>query len=253
MWPAVRIALRSFSERPITFDFDAVATLSSSPTVLTSILRGEAPTPTPTMLLSAGPDAGPGEYGPLMEQGGQAAGATEGEGGKVDVAELGDGGGGHGFGRRGTGRGRGGGLGGRSGGRGSGQEQRRQSGGHPMRLYPNGSIGSAPAGVPARPPHGRDLRDGRGGALRAHPIVGGMEQPRPGDAGDRPAARRAASRGSRRCRPRRSRVRAHRRHLGAAGGGGRAVQLAPPPRAGEPLSGGERGHRGGRARRPDSG
>src|SRR2546428_4503539 len=56
MWPAVRIALRSFSERPITFDFDAVATLSSSPTVLTSILRGEAPSPSPPMIFSAGSD-----------------------------------------------------------------------------------------------------------------------------------------------------------------------------------------------------
>ena len=54
MWPAGRIALRSFSESPITLDFDAVAILSSSPTVLTSILRGEAPSPAPPTIFSAG-------------------------------------------------------------------------------------------------------------------------------------------------------------------------------------------------------
>ena len=44
MWPAGRMALRSLSEMPITRDFPP-AIFSSSPTVLTSRRRGEAPSP----------------------------------------------------------------------------------------------------------------------------------------------------------------------------------------------------------------
>jgi hypothetical protein len=56
MWPAGRIAPRSFSERPITFDLESVAIFSSSPSVLTSIRRGEAPSPPPPRIFSAASD-----------------------------------------------------------------------------------------------------------------------------------------------------------------------------------------------------
>src|SRR6185295_11698301 len=110
MWPAGRIALRSFSERPITFAFDPVAIFSSSPTVLTSMRRGEAPSPAPPTIFSAGSDtlvtarqvgavadrghggevlvAGPGEDGAAVQQAAQAAGVLGAEACQVVVAEL---------------------------------------------------------------------------------------------------------------------------------------------------------------------
>ena len=56
MWPAGRIALRSLSEIPMTRDWFPFAIFNSSPSVLTSSFRGEAPVPAPPKRLVAASD-----------------------------------------------------------------------------------------------------------------------------------------------------------------------------------------------------
>ncbi len=73
-----------------------------------------------------------------------------------------------------------------------------------------------------------------------HPGDPDLVQPRAGTARDRAAAGRAAARGAGRHRRRRSRVRAHPRHLGAARGDRRALQPALPARHAVPVQRRER-------------
>jgi hypothetical protein len=110
-----------------------------------------------------------------------------------------------------------------------------------------------PPGLPLRPAHGRGVRHQGGDGAGVYDRRSRVVEPRPGAAGDGPAAGRAAARRGDHDRPGGPLLRSGGGRLGAARGGGVALQPDLPARHALAVHGGERGGLGRRPGGSDAG